>query len=171
MARVLLTRMCLCFLIQPGRAGQQVLLGRKKRGLGVGNLVGLGGKLEAGEDARTAAVREVAEESGVAVVAGDLVERDALTYRFVATPSWDQDATVFVASRWVGEPSETEEISPAWYDVADIPFGEMWDDARHWLPQVLAGRPIRASFTFGADLRTLVSSDVRIIDTGSPRNR
>ncbi len=162
MGRVLLTRMCLCFLVRRVPAGQQqVLLGRKNRGLGAGNIVGLGGKLEVGEGARAAAVREVAEESSVVVAADDLVERAAISYRFPSQPSWDQDATVFVASRWSGEPAESEEISPAWYDVVGIPFDEMWADARHWLPQVLTGEMVSAHFAFRDDLRTLLHADVR----------
>lgn len=172
MGRVLLTRMCLCFLVRRGPAGQQqVLLGRKNRGLGAGNLVGLGGKLEAGEDARTAAVREVAEESGVVAAADDLVERGAIAYHFPSRPSWDQDATVFVATGWSGEPAETDEISPAWYDVAAIPFTEMWADARHLLPQVLEGAVVTARFAFGDDLRTLTHVDVRSDNTRSSDSR
>lgn len=157
-----LTRMCLCFLLRTGPSGQeQVLLGRKKRGLGSGNLVGLGGKLEPGEDARDAAVREIAEESGVAVDAVSLAQRALITYRFPTTPAWDQHATIFVCSTWRGEPSESDELAPAWYDVAAIPYDDMWADARHWLPQVLAGAAVAADFSFGADLRSLTHADVR----------
>ena len=50
---VSLPQMCLCFLVRRTRAGgSQVLLGRKLRGFGVGRIVGLGGKVEEGEDAR-----------------------------------------------------------------------------------------------------------------------
>lgn len=162
------TRMCLCFLVWSG-CGEldRVLLGRKKRGLGVGNIVGLGGKLESGEDAPAAAVREIAEESNVLVAREDLVERARIAYRFPTKPSWDQDATIFVAERWSGEPAETEEISPCWYDVAAVPFDDMWADARHWLPQVLAGLFVRAEFDFGDDLRTLARDDVRTDEAAS----
>jgi 8-oxo-dGTP diphosphatase len=33
----------------------------------------------------------------------------------------------------------------------------MWDDARHWLPGVLAGIRVEATFTFGADLASVVA--------------
>lgn len=155
------TRMCLCFLLRAGPEGQpQVLLGRKKRGLGAGNIVGLGGKLEAGEDARAAAVREIAEEAGVTVAADDLTQRALITYRFPTRPAWDQDATVFTCTWWFDEPVESDEITPAWYDIAAIPIDGMWADARHWLPQVMTGEPIGAHFSFGEDLQTLTYADV-----------
>ncbi len=148
--------MCLCFLLRTDEMGStQVLLGRKHRGLGTGNIVGLGGKVEPSESARTAAVREVAEESGVIVDQRDLDERAAISFWFPSRPSWDQHATVFVSRSWVGEPAPSDEISPAWYDVEAIPFDEMWDDARHWLPQVLSGQSVKADFTFLPDLRTV----------------
>ncbi len=34
--------------------------------------------------------------------------------------------------------------------------GRMRDDARHWLPRVLAGEQLGAGFTFAADLRTVL---------------
>jgi 8-oxo-dGTP diphosphatase len=35
----------------------------------------------------------------------------------------------------------------------------MWDDARYWLPATLGGATVRATFTFGADGRTVETSD------------
>lgn len=163
-----LPQMCLCFLVRADGESTYVLLGKKKRGLGSGNVVGLGGKVEVGEDARQAAVREIAEEAGVLVDADDLAQRASIRFHFPSRPSWDQQASVFVASRWTGEPAESDEISPAWYDVNTIPHDAMWDDAQHWLPEVLAGGSLTATFTFGSDLKTLVASDVRL-DSSSGR--
>jgi 8-oxo-dGTP diphosphatase len=157
--------MCLCFLVREAADGSTyVLLGKKKRGLGSGNVVGLGGKVEADETAREAAAREAAEESGVVVDPGDLQEMALISFWFPTRPSWDQRAAVFVTRRWQGEPVETDEITPTWYDVTAIPFDAMWADARHWLPRVLDGQHLTADFSFDADLRTLASIDVRADD-------
>lgn len=69
---------------------------------------------------------------------------------------------MFVCRRWRGEPAETDEIVPAWFAVEDIPFERMWDDAARWLPGVLAGGSVDATYTFGDDLATVVAEGPRV---------
>ena len=52
-----LPQVCVCYLVREHGGVTQVLLGRKKHGLGQGYFVGLGGKLEPGESAVDAAVQ------------------------------------------------------------------------------------------------------------------
>lgn len=151
-------QVCVCYLTRLSPEGnRQVLLGRKKKGLGMGNIVGLGGKLESGETAVDAAVREIEEESSLVVAASALTELGLLTYLFPHREEWSQESTVFVCDQWSGTPRESNELNPLWFDVATLPVDEMWDDARHWLPGVLNGVSVRATFTFGADLESVVS--------------
>ena len=153
-----LPEVCVCYLTRLSDSGApQVLLGRKKKGLGLGNIVGLGGKLEPGESALDAAVREVEEESGLIVSADALTAMGVLTYLFPHKPAWSQRSNVFVTDRFSGTPRESDELNPVWFTIADLPVDEMWDDARHWLPGVLAGVPVEATFTFGEDLATVVT--------------
>lgn len=153
-----LPRVCVAYLIREVAGRRQVLLGRKKRGLGVGRYVGLGGKFEAGESAPEAAIREIEEESGLVVALDDLDRRGELHYLFPHRPAWSQRSTVFVVTRWQGDPSPSDELDPEWFDLDRVPYGEMWDDARRWLPGVLIGGHVSHEFTFAADLAT-VSSD------------
>ena len=44
---------------------------------------------------------------------------------------------------------------PTWFGVTEIPFEQMWQDGRHWLPRILAGERIRAEFTFKEDNETI----------------
>ncbi|MCW2896396.1 MAG: hydrolase [Actinomycetia bacterium] len=158
---VSLTSTCLCLLIRTGGDGAaEVLLGYKKTGLGTGKIVGLGGHVEPGESPAEAAAREVKEESGIRVAPGSLVAAAHVTFIFPAHPSWDMDAEIFTTADWAGQPAETEEIRPQWFPVAALPFDQMWDDAPHWLPRVLAGERLRATFSYADDNETVIAATI-----------
>jgi 8-oxo-dGTP diphosphatase len=140
---------------------ESVLLGRKKRGFGCGKYNGFGGKIEPGETERAAAAREIEEESGLRVDPRDLLPAGRVTFFFPAEPSFDHDVTLFVSTRWRGEPQETEEMAPEWFPTDALPFERMWQDDAHWLPLVLAGGTVEAEFTFADDNETVASSSLR----------
>jgi 8-oxo-dGTP diphosphatase len=144
----------LCFLLR-GNPPQQILLGFKKVGLGAGKYGGFGGKIETGETVAMAAVRELEEETGIKVPERDLQRMGHLTFLFPAKPDWSQVVHVFLVREWDDNPVESTEMIPAWFAIEDIPFQQMWQDVTHWLPRVLTGERIRASFTFKEDNETI----------------
>ncbi|AKU19170.1 hypothetical protein VV02_21235 [Luteipulveratus mongoliensis] len=150
--------MCLLFVIDT--ESRQVLLGSKRNGLGSGRVVGLGGHVEVDEEPRDAAVRESFEEAQVRVMPDALTGAGTVSFRFPAKPAWDQDVHVFTAHAWDGVPVVSDEIDPEWHAMDELPWTRMWDDARYWLPQVLAGSTIRASVEFAEDNATV--SDARV---------
>ena len=150
---------CLCLVTRVTRAGErQVLLGHKKTGLGQGKIVALGGHVEPGESPAEAAIREVKEESGIEV--DGLAPAAHITFRFPARPAWDMTASVFLAGEFSGEPAETGEIRPEWFGRAELPLDRMWDDARQWLPRVLDGERLRATFGYAADCQTVATARI-----------
>ncbi|MFF2273165.1 8-oxo-dGTP diphosphatase [Agromyces sp. NPDC058136] len=150
-------QVCVCYVLRERAGRTEVLLGRKKHGLGEGYYVGLGGKLEPGERAVDAAVREVFEESGLVVVADELDPRGVLSYHFPHRESWSQESSVFVTRRFEGDPVASDELDPEWFALDEVPYAQMWDDAKRWLPAVLAGGTAHRTFVFGEDLATVVS--------------
>lgn len=133
----------LCFIVKNGA----ILLIRKKRGLGAGKINGPGGKIEPGETALSAAVRETQEEIGVTPL--DLEERGVLRFQFV--DGYSLICTVFIARDYEGDPVETVEATPMWVPISGIPFEQMWEDDRHWMPHLLAGEPFEGWFEFDGD--------------------
>lgn len=136
-------RAVLLFVIKDGL----ILLIRKKRGLGAGKINAPGGRIEAGERPVDAAVRETREE--LLIDAHDPVSRGLLHFRFL--DGYGLTCEVFVSPDCSGEATETAEASPVWTPLDQIPFHEMWEDDRHWLPGVIAGRSFRAWFTFDGE--------------------
>ena len=125
----------------------ELCLAMKKRGFGMGRYNGVGGKLEVGETIESAAKREAREEIGVEI--RHLEKVAELTFIFAHNSAWNQLVHVYTTDKWSGEPTESEEMNPKWFAVADIPFEKMWPDDRFWLPHMLAGKLVRAEFTFG----------------------
>jgi 8-oxo-dGTP diphosphatase len=150
-------RTCLCLIRRRADGGPEVLLGLKKSGFGVGKWVGLGGHIEPGEKPDAAAVREVAEESSLVVAADALQHMASIEFRFPARPSWDQTADVFVTSVYQGEATESDEVAPRWFAEDALPLSLMWDDAKYWLPRVLAGEHVDVRIAFADDCATVAT--------------
>jgi len=141
-----------CFLVRKNH----VLLAMKKRGFGVGLWNGVGGKVAEGETVKSAAHREASEEIGIKIVQAK--KAALLHFYFPEDPKkkdWNQDVHVFLVTKWMGEPQETEEMRPQWFGVSKIPFEAMWSDDPHWLPKVLAGKRIIGWFSFNDDNKVL----------------
>lgn len=124
-------RATLMFVVD--EANQQVLLIRKKRGLGAGKMNGPGGKLDPGETEAECAIRETQEELGVTPI--DPVKHGELWFHFV--DGLQMTVGVFRATRWEGEAYETPEALPHWTPLAALPLDEMWADDAFWLREVL----------------------------------
>lgn len=127
------------------------MLARKKRGFGNGKITGIGGRQEAGETVLETAIREMQEETGVTPLEAKEVAR--LEFLFPYQPTWSMRVHVFTATRWRGDPTESDEVAPQWFPVEALPFEQMWDDGRYWLPDVLAGRRLTALFVYDAGER------------------
>jgi 8-oxo-dGTP diphosphatase len=125
----------------------EVLLIRKKRGLGAGKINGPGGRLEPGETPEQCAVREVQEEVGVTPQR----VRHCGRHRFQFIDGYALLVDVFASDRHTGDVIETDEALPMWFPVDGIPYDEMWEDDRHWIPLMLRGVPFDGRYVFDGD--------------------
>jgi len=130
--------------------GREVLLIHKKTGLGAGKINAPGGKIEKGESAEQAAIREVREEVKVAV--DSPIEMGILRFQFVDSECLALHCTVFCSSQFQGNPSETTEAEPFWCDFDEIPYDQMWADDTFWLPGMLSGKKFDGEFVFDGEL-------------------
>jgi len=156
-------RVVLCFIFRSGRGTRDVLLGLKLTGFGSGRVVAIGGKIDGSESALEAAVREVAEETGMILAPSDVRDAGRITWSFPARPGWNMAATLFTTDVTTDvttdattegedvEPVACEEIEPRWYAVDSIPWHSMWKDAPHWIPFLLDGKRVDARIIMAVD--------------------
>ena len=133
----------LCFVV----CDRQILLIEKKRGLGAGKVNGPGGRIEPGETAEQAAIRETQEEIGITPVG--ISWAGELSFQF--RDGYSLHCTVYRAGEFRGELTETAEAKPFWHPVGEIPYERMWSDDEHWMPRLLAGERFRGWFEFDGD--------------------
>ena len=124
-----------------------ILLIRKKRGLGAGKINGPGGRQEPGESIQACAVREVQEE--LCITPLNMEYRAQCRFQFV--DGYSIHVHVFTANDYTGTPTETDEAIPLWFDLNAIPYEQMWEDDRIWLPRLLEGKPCSGRYLFDGD--------------------
>ena len=134
----------LCFVFD----GDEVLLIRKKRGLGAGKVNAPGGRVDPGETPLQCAIRETQEELHVTPT-GAL--RHCGEHRFQFVDGYSLHVHVFAASTHAGTATETDEAIPLWTPVAAIPYDEMWADDVLWIPHMLADQRFDGRWIFDGE--------------------
>lgn len=136
--------------------GDNLLLGKKKRGFGAGHWNGFGGKLMPGESIEAATNREMREECGVEVL--EMEKRGVM--RFTFTDGSDElEVHLFAVTAASGEPKESDEMFPQWFPITALPFDHMWADDIHWMPYFLDGTYFEGEFHF-QDVHTLLDHKI-----------
>lgn len=128
---------------------EEVLLIRKKRGLGQGKFLGPGGKLETKETFEEACIREVYEEVGIEISKKNLYESGDLY--FYDKNLFTIHNKVFIAKDFKGSLCETDEAYPFWQSIWQLPLHNMWRDDLYWLLPVLQGSYVQGCFEMDGD--------------------
>ena len=126
----------------------KILLGMKKTKFGKGKYNGFGGGIKENETLEEAAIRETIEEAGIKVK--NVEKMGEILFKF-QTDEQDHDVHFFKATEYEGELKETDEMTPKWFHVDEIPYGEMWPDDQHWMPLFLKGKKFKGNFDFNEE--------------------
>jgi 8-oxo-dGTP diphosphatase len=145
----------------------KLLLGRKTRGYGRGKLVLPGGKdqyfmgnknidIFAGN---RNAQREVLEETGL-MIDSDRFRHAGVLY--VATDDDNKDIQIYHTNTDHVEPDASSElIDPAWHPIDQLPYDEMPEDYRFWLPSILDGYVVIAFLETDIEDRLIAAQVMR----------
>lgn len=141
-------RLAYVYIVGEGK----VLLGRKRRGFGEGLWGGFGGKVDGNESFAQGVLRELREECGLLANEEDLTR--AGTVRIKRDHVNDTVVNMHIVlyrleeSAVVGDPAETDEMSPAWREIGDIPYADMLPDVASVLPRILDGEHVDMRFIY-----------------------
>lgn len=127
--------------------GDEILLIDKKTGLGKGKVNGPGGKVEPGETPEQCAVRECREELGITVSNLEFCGE----HKFQFVDGYSIHVYVYRTREFSGTPVETREARPLWVKVNEIPYEQMWEDDRIWLPMMIRGERFQTRWIFDGD--------------------
>ncbi|MEK7067954.1 MAG: 8-oxo-dGTP diphosphatase [Patescibacteria group bacterium] len=141
----------------------QILLGMKKVRWGAGRWNGFGGGVKGRELIEMAARREVLEECGLEI--NQMQKVGLIGFEFANDPMSFLEVHIFLSDDFTGEPQETDEMRPKWFDIKDIPYDEMWTVDKFWLPQILEGKKIRGRVLYSDDkTQKIISKDLREVN-------
>lgn len=126
----------------------KILLAMKKQRFGKGRYNGFGGGQEEGESIMECAIRETYEE-GKRV--SNLIYMGKVLFRFIDSDEQDHEVHIYKAEDYDGEPTETEEMKPVWYEEDQIPYNEMWAGDIHWIPLFLRNQKFTGEFHFSEE--------------------
>lgn len=128
--------------------GRQVLLGRKRGNpeMGEGKLNGPGGKKEPKESLVGCLLREAKEEFGITLDLRKVKEVGIITVYAEGKKEEEYVLHVFRTETFSGEPIETESMgTPKWYDIDNLPLGQMHESDREWFVYAASGKRFRAN--------------------------
>jgi 8-oxo-dGTP diphosphatase len=133
----------LCYLKHDG---QTLMLHRTKRkdDIHAGKWNGLGGKFEPGESPEECVIREVREESGLAIVDPKLCG----LLMFPGFKGQDWYIFVFTAQKFSGEMRENEEGYLKWIPDAEMESLALWPSDLIFLPWIREGKFFSAKFIY-----------------------
>jgi len=105
-------------------------------------------------------VREMLEETGLRV--SELHFHGLLNFHLGETRKLDQVVFVFSCGRYTGKLRRSREGKLMWFLIDEIPYSEMWEDDREWLPLLLRGRNFVGNFFFTDNYGALIDHKLHL---------
>jgi len=138
----------------------KILLARKKRSFGVGKWNGYGGKLEGDETSIQGVIRELEEESTLKLGEELFKEVGCIDFYFDDKKEWNQKVIIYRVDDFGGEPQETEEMIPKWFELDKIPYEEMWKGDDEWVSLIIEGKRVKGEIHFSKQGEELSSVQI-----------
>jgi 8-oxo-dGTP pyrophosphatase MutT (NUDIX family) len=145
----------ICEIIHEGK----ILLQFKAAGkFGEGKWNGPGGKIKPNETPLEGVIRETKEETGLTILDPEL--NGLIDFYFGEKPEPDWTTFIFRVTEYEGELNPNDEGELRWFSVEDIPYEEIWQDDKYWLPAFIVGKKIKGIFWFNDEGTELLKHEL-----------
>ncbi len=123
-------------------ANHKFLMIRHHRGINEGCVNFPGGKKEAGETMEDCVIRETYEETGLKI-------KNPKQVGYIEFPTKDFYVYVFKSTEFSGAVKEKkDEVDAFWVDEDEIPYEQMREADRNFLPEIMAGKYVKRRFIY-----------------------
>jgi len=121
------------------------LMIRHQRGINKGCINFPGGKKEPEETMQECVIRETFEETGIKIM-------NPVEVGYIEFPNVNFYVHIFWSKEFSGEICEREgEVSAFWQSSDDIPYQEMREADKDFLPDILAGKKVKRRYIYDDD--------------------
>lgn len=125
------------------------LMIRHHRGINKGCINFPGGKKEPDETMEECVRRETLEETGLMIL-------NPVQVGYVEFPKFDFYVHIFKSTQFAGNVLEKEdEVETFWQDADDIPYDQMREADRDFMPEILAGKYVRKRYIYDDNFKLL----------------
>ena len=130
-------------------ANHKFLMIRHHRGINEGCVNFPGGKKEAGETMEDCVIRETYEETGLKI-------KNPKQVGYIEFPTKDFYVYVFKSTEFSGSLNEKkDEVDAFWIDEDEIPYEQMREADRNFLPEIMAGKYVKRRFIYDDDFHVI----------------
>lgn len=118
------------------------LMIRHHRGINKGCINFPGGKKEPDESIKDCVVRETFEETGIKI-------ENPIEVGYIEFPGVEYYVHVFKSTKFSGSIKENEtEVNAFWQDTDKVPYEEMREADRNFLPEIISGKYVKRRFIY-----------------------
>ena len=110
------------------------------------------------ESPKEGATREALEETGFSI--SQLKSHGVLNFYFGQKAKPDWIVYVFSTNLFKGKLVSNEEGILQWFPLNEVPYDEMWEDDKHWLPLLLEDKRFKGDFYFNKNGIKLLDFDL-----------
>lgn len=139
----------------------KLLLIRAIRGISKSKWNGPGGKIQPGETPEQCIIRETLEETGLTI--SNLFYHGLLTFHNAGE---NENALfsvhLFSTKKFSGTPTrQAGEGELSWFNLEELPMGDMWADDQYWIPHMLKMEKFDAEFYFDSN-KNIIRHEINV---------